>query len=94
MNQTLDKCYDSLLSVLLERRHRCPRLYLLADDDLIEVLCSGCNLTNLSKNIGRVFNQLSSLNIDSSTNDHKIVGCFGKNSEYFPLEMVSSGSMI
>ena len=72
---------------LSKRRAYCSRLYLLSDEDLIEVLCCNSNLENLSKNIGRVFAQLESLNIDSSASDQKILGCFGKNKEYFPLEM-------
>lgn len=88
LNQTLDKCYESLIQVLSKKRRNCPRLYLLSDQDLIEVLCSGTNLDHLSKNICKVFNQLESLKIDSSNKDDlKIVGCFGKNKEYFPLEM-------
>lgn len=87
MDQNLDKCYAAILQILESKRQRCPRFYLLSDEDLIEVLCCGSNLDNVSQNIGLVFNQLKSLNIDSSTNDKKIVGCFGKSGEYFPLEM-------
>ncbi len=90
LNQTLDTCYNSLLQVLSNKRAGCPRLYLISDEDLIEILCCGNNLENLSRNIFRIFNQIDSLNIDSSTNDQKVVGCFGKNKEYFPLEMVSN----
>ncbi len=69
-------------------RIKCPRLYLLSDEDLTHILCCGQNLDHFSQNIGRVFNQLDSLNIDSSNKDDlKVTGCFGKNKEYFPLEM-------
>ncbi len=87
MDQNLDKCNAAILHILESKRQRCPRFYLLSDENLIEVICAGTNLSNISQNIGLVFNQLKSLNIDSSVSDRKIVGCYGKNGEYFPLEM-------
>ena len=71
-----------------KKRSRCQRLFLLSDEDLIEVLCCGSNMENLSTNINRVFNQISSLKIDVIQNDKKILGFYGINNEYVPLKTV------
>jgi len=88
-NQNLQTCSDSLLQELSKRRSKCPRFYLLSDEDLIDILCCGNNLESLSTKIGKAFNQLHSLKIDSTnSNEKKVVGCFGKNKEFFALKTV------
>ncbi len=85
MNQTLDTCYESLLQELTKKRSKCPRLYLLNDEDLVEILCCANNLEMLSSKINKVFNQVESLDFDS---ENRIHGLIGKNHEYFPLKTV------
>jgi len=90
LNLNLKTCSNSLETELSKRRSKCARFYLLSDEDLIDVLCCSTNLENLSAKIGKVFNQIDSLKIDTNTsNEKKIIGCFGKNKEYFPLKTVS-----
>lgn len=89
LNHNLDTCSDSLLQELSKRRSKCPRFYLLSDEDLIDVLCCASNLEVLSTKINKAFNQLDSLKIESTTsNEKKVIGCFGKNKEYFSLKTV------
>lgn len=72
-----------------KKRSKCPRLCLLNDEDLLQVLCCGSNLESLSENIGRVFNQIKSIKFDTTTNEKFITGCFGRNEEYFSLKNVN-----
>ena len=88
LKQNLDSCYESLLQDMSKKRSKCPRLYLLNDEDLLEVLCSGNNLENLSTKIGLVFNHLDSLRLDSLSGEKRIVGFYGRNKEYFVLKKV------
>lgn len=89
LNNNLETCSNSLLQEISKRRSKCPRFYLLSDEDLIDVLCCAGNLENLSSKINKVFNQLDSLKIELTvSNEKKIAGCFGKNKEYFPLKTV------
>lgn len=71
-----------------KRRAKCPRLYLLNDEDLLEVICCGSNLESFAHKVGLVFNQLKSLKIDVNAERKLIIGCFGRNGEYFTLKQV------
>ena len=73
---------------LAKKRSKCPRLYLLSDEHLLDVLCCGSNLSGLADQIGLVFNELKSLKIDDSSEMMRVIGCFGRNGEYFPLKTV------
>ena len=91
----MDTCYQALLQEMTKKRAKCPRLYLLSDDDLLEVLTCGTNLQRLSHTISRIFSEIVSLRIETSVSvspggqsEKKIVGCFGKLNEYFPLKDV------
>ena len=89
LNSNLKTCSDSLIHELSKRRSKCTRFYLLSDEDLIDILCCSTNIENLSAKIGKVFNQIDSLKIDSNaSSEKKIVGCYGKNKEYFPFKTV------
>ena len=89
IDQNLSTCYEALLQEMTKKRAKCPRLYLLNDEDLLEILCSNGNLEHFSCIITKVFNGIDSLRIDTSTsNEKKIVGCYGKNMEYFCLKTV------
>lgn len=89
LHQNLETCYDSLIGEMSKKRSKCPRLYLLTDEDMLEVLCSGSNLESLSENIGRVFSQVKAMEISEGSNGEKnITGCFGRNDEYLPFKTV------
>jgi len=85
LNQTLETCYESLLQELTKKRSKCPRLYLLNDEDLVEIMCCANNLEMLSSKINKVFNQVESFDFDA---ENRIHGLIGKNHEYFPLKTV------
>ncbi|CAF0814108.1 unnamed protein product [Brachionus calyciflorus] len=83
LHQNLETCYESLISEMSKKRTKCPRLYILNDEDMLEILCCGSNLESLSENIGRVFNHVKSLEIDDKSGaEKKILGCYGRNNEY------------
>ena len=86
----MSSCNDALLQEMTKKRVKCPRLYLLNDEDMLDVLCCNGNLDNLSNKISKVFNQISSLRIDTSaSNERKVIGCYGRNKEYFALKTVN-----
>jgi hypothetical protein len=85
LNNGLNNCYDSLLHELTKRRSRCPRLNLISDIDLVEVICCGMNLERLSISINKVFNQIESLRFTDQNGDIKIIGFFGINKEFVPF---------
>lgn len=90
MNQNLETCYDSLISEMSKKRSKCPRLYLLTDEDMLEVLCCGSNLESFSENINRVFNQIKAVEItEGLSGEKKILGFFGKNNEFFHFKNVN-----
>ena len=89
IDQNLSTCYDALLQEMSKKRAKCPRLYLLSDEDMLEILCCNGNLESFSNKISKVFNEIDSLRIETSlSNEKKIIGCFGRNKEYFSLKMV------
>jgi hypothetical protein len=73
-----------------KKRAKCPRLYLLNDEDLLEVVCCGCNLSRFAAKVGLVFNQIQSLKCDVSGESSRVVGCYGRTGEYFPLKQAVS----
>jgi dynein heavy chain len=87
LNQNLSACYESLLSEMAKKRIKCPRLYLLNDEDLIDLLCCGSNLEQLSKSICKAFNHIRSLRVEMNplTNEWLVVGCYDRNLEHLPL---------
>jgi hypothetical protein len=81
-----------------KKRAKCPRLYLLDDKDMLQVLCCGSNLESFSANVYKVFKSIRSLkiesvgsNIGSSASGEKkcVIGCTDKNNEYFPFKNVN-----
>ena len=89
IDQNLSTCYDALLQEMSKKRAKCPRLYLLSDEDMLEILCCNGNLESFSNKISKVFNEIDSLRIETSlSNEKKIIGCIGRNKEYFSLKMV------
>jgi dynein heavy chain len=88
LNQNLEACYESLLQEMSKKRQKCPRLYLLNDEDLIELLCCGSNLENLSCNINKSYSHIKSLRfeINTLTNETSVIGCYDKNMEYLPFK--------
>ena len=74
---------------MLKKRTKCPRLFLLNDEDLLEVLCCGVNLEKISQSIGKVFNNIDSLKTNFiSANQQIVEGFYGRNKEYVPLKTV------
>lgn len=95
LKQNLETCYDSLISEMSKKRSKCPRLYFLTDEDMLEVLCCGSNLESFSENIGRVFNQIKSVEIAEGLNGEKrIIGFIGKNNEFFHFKNVKFHSYL
>lgn len=89
MHQNLETCYESLICEMSKKRSKCPRLYLLTDEDMLEVLCCGSNLESLSENICRVFNEIKAVEISEvAGGEKKITGCFGRNDEFFQFKNV------
>jgi hypothetical protein len=88
LNQTLGTCYKSLIQEVAKKRSICPKLYLLTDDDMLEVLCCGNNLDRLSRMLNKVFNNVEGIKFENDTGDKAILGCYGTNREYFPLSKV------
>ena len=91
LNQNLDVCYESLLQELCKMRVRCPRLYLLNDEDLIDVVSCGSNLDSLALKIGKVFGHLKSLRVNLARLE--VIGCYDRNNEYFSLVTVNKTSI-
>lgn len=72
-----------------KKKSRCPRLYLLNDEDLLEILCCGSNLESFAENVGRVFNNIKCLKVDVNIpSEKRILGCYGRNNEYFAFKTV------
>ena len=84
----MNACYNSLIQEVSKKRAICPKLYLLTDDDMLEILCCGNNLERLSKMLNKVFNNIEGIKFESDNNEKTIIGCFGKSKEYFPLSKV------
>ena len=87
-NHTLNSCYNSLIQEIAKKRSICPKLYLLTDDDMLEVLCCGSNLDRLSRMLNKVFNNIEGIKFENDISEKAVLGCFGKNKEYFPLSKV------
>jgi hypothetical protein len=89
INHSFQLCYANLFSEMTKKRTKCPRLYLLNDDDLLDVLCCGGNLEKVSQVIGKAFNNIDSLKLNCiSANQQIVEGFYGRNKEYVPLKTV------
>jgi GTPase SAR1 family protein len=77
-------CYEALLHEMSKKRKACPRLYLLRDNDMLELLCCGNNLNHIGQTINRVFNGLTGLKVTKGA-DKSIIGCYGMHGECLNL---------
>ncbi len=84
LKQSLNMCYEALIQEMSKKRKSCPRLYLLRDNDMLELLCCGNNLNHISQTINRIFNGLTGLKVTKSA-EKSVIGCYGMYSEYLNL---------
>jgi hypothetical protein len=83
LNQNFDSCYKNLLEEMSKRRSRFARLFLLNDQDLLDILCCGNNIEKVSQNIGKVFTHIDRLKFYELT----VEGFYGRNNgEYVQLK--------
>lgn len=88
MNQSLDICYSSLLQEMNKKRMVCPILFLLKEEDLLDILCCGNNINSFSNTISIVYPNISSLKINTLGTDKQIIGIYGRSKEYLQLTKV------